>query len=144
MKFKATPAQNIALHTLQSLGLSALLTFIIGLGQFVSLHGLDWQQIGTFAAGGFLTSMTMMWKTLSNNPNTMQAILDTVGELKQAAQSPVTIHNNLPSVSAPAPQAVAPAPPAAAAQPTPQFVSPFPYAPTSTYPFPAVQPGQLQ
>lgn len=134
MKFKATPAQNIALHTLQSVGLSALVTLIVSLGQFVSLHGLDWQQLATFAAGGFLTSMTMMWKTLSTNPNTMQAILDTVGELKTLQTSPVTIHNNLPA------PAVA-TPPAAAVQPAPQFVQPFPYAPSSTMPqMPSVQP----
>jgi hypothetical protein len=140
MKFKATPAQNIALHTLQSVGLSALVTLIVSLGQFVSLHGLDWQQLATFAAGGFLTSMTMMWKTLSTNPNTMQAILDTVGELKNLQTSPVTIHNNLP-----APAVATPAPPAAAPQPTPQiqFVqpAPFPYQPSSTFPqMPVVQP----
>lgn len=137
MKIKPTPAQNIALHTLQSVGLSVLISFIVGLGQFVALHGLDWAQLGAFAAGGFLTSMSMMWKTLSANPNTMQAILDTLGELKQAASaSPVTIHNNLPAPSVPVPQVNLAAPIASttAVQSQPQFVQPFPYQPSSTFP----------
>lgn len=153
MKFKATPAQNIALHTLQSVGLSVLISFIVGLGQFVALHGLDWTQLASFAAGGFLTSMAMMWKTLSSSPNTMQAIMDTLGEIKDlSAQPPVTIHNNLPAPasvqqvsSSPAEPIQSNATPVQQLAPPPQFmppfVSPFPYGPSSTFPqMPVVQP----
>lgn len=144
--FKATPAQNIMLHTLQSVGLSVLISFIVGLGQFVALHGLDWPQLAAFAAGGFLTSMSMMWKTLSANPNTMQAILDTLGELKDVAQpSPVTIHNNLPAsaMQSMLDTLATPAPTPQPAKPVQQFVSPMPNiygGPSSTFPqMPTVQ-----
>lgn len=74
------------------------------------------------------------WKAPS--PAQQSQFLSMLAE--KQAQPPVVIHNNIPTTPAPL---VAPTPPAAAAQPAPQFVQPFPYAPSSTYPnMPAVQP----
>ena len=79
------------------------------------------------------------WKAPS--PAQQSQFLSMLAE--KQAQPPVVIHNNVPAPAAVTPPAplVAPTPPAAAAQPAPQFVQPFPYAPSSTYPnMPAVQP----
>lgn len=106
-KLQLTPAQNIALHTVQALGLASLLSLGVGIVQFVGLHGLDYTQLITFASGGFLTSMAMIWKTLSSNPNTMQAVMDTLGEIKDQV-------NQTPPSTTPVPPAM------------PQFVQPAP------------------
>ncbi len=85
------------------------------------------------------------WKAPS--PAQQSQLLSMVAE--KQAQPPVVIHNNIPvaptpAVATPAPaQPFAPNPtPAQLTAPPQQFVSPFPYGPSSTYPgeMPAVQP----
>ena len=123
-----TPVQITALHTVESVFFSALLSLIVGLVQVVSTHGLDWPMLVTFASGGFLASMTQVYKSLSGNPTVMQAIFQTGEQVKAAiAQSPVVIHNNLPAqASVNPPMQQQPFPPA---RPMPQFTAPQQIAP---------------
>ncbi len=86
------------------------------------------------------------WRAPS--PAQQSQLLSLVAE--KQAQPPVVIHNNIPATPASVPAVATPAPaqpfapnptPAQLAAPPQQFVSPFPYGPSSTYPgeMPAVQ-----
>ncbi len=132
MKFKETPAQNVALHTIQSVLLSALITLVVGIIQYVGLHGFDGTTLATFAAGSFLGQMSMVWKTLAGNPTMLQAALDTLTDIKGlAAQTPVIVHNNIPA--APQIQAAPASIQPAISTPTAQAI---PAQPTQVLPLP--------
>ncbi len=84
------------------------------------------------------------WKAPS--PAQQSQLLSMIAE-KQV--QPVVIHNNIPATPASMPAVATPAPaqpfapnptPAQLTAPPQQFVSPFPYQPSSTYPMPVVQP----
>lgn len=85
LKVKLTPAQAALFHLIESLIASIVLTVIVGAVQYISVHGLNWPGLEATAVSAFLGALSMAYKSVSSNPNTGQAVLDTVGEVKQIA-----------------------------------------------------------
>lgn len=82
MKLKLTTAQTVALHTAESVGLSALITVVVGIFQYLSTAGLNLPGLGATAGVSFLGAMSMVYKSLSTNSQVMAGVADTVGEAK--------------------------------------------------------------
>lgn len=76
-----TAAQIILVHSVESAGLSALLTIMTAAGQEIILHGLNWAALGSVLSISFLAQMSMIYKSLASNPQTTQAIADTARQI---------------------------------------------------------------
>ncbi len=154
-----SPQLIAALHTLESVGISAAITFVTGFFQAVGMNGLNWPVLGTVATSLFIGCMTQIYKSLKGNPLFVQQIIGFFQQLyashvaltgkidalsnQIAGQTPVVINNHpaaLPAVSTPIVQqtgsAMSPVIPA-----RPQFAPP-PTVPTITLGTPAVPGGQ--
>lgn len=87
---KLSPAQAALLHTLESAASSAILTFIVGLVQYLSTHALSWPDLATVFASGFVAAFGLIYKSVITSPNLQQAEADTasaaVAEAKSLAQ----------------------------------------------------------
>lgn len=100
-----TTAQIVLFHSAESAGLSALLTIMTAAGQEIILHGLNWAALGSVLSISFLAQMSMIYKSLANNPQTGQAIADTAQQIaSQVAPSnqpgwPPIVHVDVPSLA---------------------------------------------
>ena len=72
-----TAAQSAIVHVAQSAGLSALISLLIAIAQYLSTGNIDIHTLLSVLGGGFLTGLTMVYKSISSNPNLAQAALDT-------------------------------------------------------------------
>ena len=81
MALKLDTAQTVALHTAESIGLSAGITLVSGIIQYVSLHGLNLPQLGIVAGGAFLGALAMVYKSLSTSPAVLAGVTDTIGQM---------------------------------------------------------------
>lgn len=101
-----TPAQTIFLHSVESAGLSALLTIMTAAGQYAILHGLYWPGLWGVLSVAFLAQMSMIYKSLASNPQTAQAIADTTQQIaSQVSPSnqpgwPPVVHVDVPQLAA--------------------------------------------
>lgn len=75
-----TTAQLAVLHVAQSAGLSALITFLLAIIQYLSTGNIDLPTLLKVLGGGFLTALGMIYKSISSNPQLAQAALDTANE----------------------------------------------------------------
>ena len=80
---KPTTAQQALIHTLVSIGVSALLTIAGLVYQFVLGHGLDIPSLLKFIGPVFLGQLSLIWMSLKSNPNLQQAETDTIHEALQ-------------------------------------------------------------
>lgn len=78
-----TAAQSAIVHVAQSAGLSALISLLIAIAQYLSTGNIDIHTLLSVLGGGFLTGLTMVYKSISSNPNLAQAALDTAQEALQ-------------------------------------------------------------
>jgi hypothetical protein len=127
-------------HSLEVLVLGAVFSLCLSLYQSFNAGTLTLQSAGVAAGSLLFAVIGNGLKGIIGNANFAQAISDLRAELaqQQAAVSPVVIHNNIPASAAP--QEVTPP---QVSQPVQQFVPPFPYQPSGTFPsVPAVTPGQ--
>lgn len=83
-----TPAQIIVIHSAESAVLSILLTVIVAAVQYVGTSGLNWPGLGGVLATSFVAAMGMSYKSLANNPQTAQALSDTVRQVLSQATPP--------------------------------------------------------
>ncbi len=134
------------IHSLEVLVFGATFSLVISLYQSFNAGTLTLQSAGVAAGSLLFAVIGNGLKGIVSNANFAQAISDLRAELAQqkAQASPVTIHNNIPApaVATPAPMQVttlkgtldtttnAPLPT--------QFVQPFPYQPSGTFPMPIV------
>ncbi len=138
---------NTLLTEISALVLAVLLVIAGALLLYLGKISYD-SAIFFFISALGLFGFNSAWKAPS--PAQQSQLLSLVSE-KQA--QPVIIHNNIPATPASVPAVTTPAPaqpfapnptPAQLTAPPQQFVSPFPYAPTPTFPeipaMPTVQP----
>lgn len=85
-KIQPTSAQLALIHVAQSAGLSALVTLLTAVAQYLASGNVDLRVLLTVLGGGFLTGLTMVWKTVSSNPVAAQAALDTAQEALQKVE----------------------------------------------------------
>ncbi len=120
----------------------AVVLLVLGKTDYAETAGL----VGTAVA---LWGGNLLYKAPS--PSQQTTLVQALAQKPSQAQPPIVIHNNIPATPAPVPAVAIPAPaqpfapnptPAQLTAPPQQFVSPFSYAPSSTYPgeMPAVQP----
>lgn len=83
MKTQPTAAQLAFWHGCQSAFLAALVSLLVGIVQYLSSGNVDLHTVLTVLGSGFLTALTMMYKSVSSNPNLAQAALDTANEAHQ-------------------------------------------------------------
>jgi hypothetical protein len=84
---KLSPAQAALMHTLESAASSAILTFIVGLVQYLSTHALNWSDLATVFASGFVAAFGLIYKSVITSPNLQQAESDTLNEAVTEAKS---------------------------------------------------------
>lgn len=87
MNIKLSTAQAVALHTIESVVFSAIITVLSGLVQYVSTHGLNLQQLGVVAGASFLGAVAMLYKSLSTNPQVIAGLTDTVSQTFVSVQN---------------------------------------------------------
>jgi len=75
-----TAAQQAIIHVAQSAALSGLVSLLVGIVQYLSAGSIDLKTLLTVLGSGFLTALTMIYKSISSNPNLAQAALDTANE----------------------------------------------------------------
>lgn len=143
-----TAAQQAIWHVAQSAGLSSLITLLIGITQYLSSGNINPTTLLTVLGGGFLTALTMVWKSVSSNPSLAQAALDTaqlaLQRIEQVApwlaSDLAKIAHQPPALSIPnQTTAIIPAMPVSTAggvypQPVPVRTSTPPYPGTASYP----------
>lgn len=101
-----TTAQIVLLHSIESAGLSALITIIVATLQYVSTHGLNWVGLLAFLGTSFVAQMAMVYKSLSANPQTARALADTAQQIEaRIAPSnqpgwPPIVHVDVPQLAA--------------------------------------------
>ena len=84
---KLSPAQAALMHTLESAASSAILTFIVGLVQYLSTHALNWSDLATVFASGFVAAFGLIYKSVITSPNLQQAESDTLNEAVTEAKN---------------------------------------------------------
>ncbi len=87
IKLKLDAMQTVALHIVESAGLSALVTVVSALVQYISTHGLNFGQLGIVAGGAFLGALAMMYKSLSSNPQVIAGLNDTIPQIWTSVQN---------------------------------------------------------
>src|SRR5271157_82474 len=149
---KQTAAQTALLHAAESLGVAALMSIIAALYQYFILHGFDVQGLIGVGSIGFIGALSMLYKSLSANPNLVPAINDTIKEVDARVTQLGASHLSLVAVVNALVQQQQQAPTPQPAVSRPQFtpvpvptitnVPSIPYQATSTYPgnLPIVQP----
>lgn len=149
---KLSTAQQALIHTLISVGVSALLTIAGLIYQFVLGHGLDFPNLLKFIGPVFLGQLSLIWMSLRSNPNLQQAETDTIHEALQGLHDkldnllPFLHSHTSPPVGGSVVAPVQPAPlympqnVTAAAQPAPVPQLPFPQAINTTLSTPVVKP----
>lgn len=80
MKTQPTAAQLAFWHGCQSAFLAALTSLLVGIVQYLSSGTVDLKTLLTVLGSGFLTALAMMYKSISGNPQLVQAALDTANE----------------------------------------------------------------
>ncbi len=144
-RIKPTTSQLVIIHTAESAGISALMTLVGGVYQYVFTNGLNIPGLLGFLGIAFTACMSMMYKSVRSNPALGQAAIDTANEAKAlAAQAIPLLHQHLPepgilsTVGAPVPAhspfVQAPLPPQQA------FPAPTLAPPSWTQQTPVVQP----
>jgi hypothetical protein len=99
-----TPAQLVFIHTLESVGISGLVTAFFAIVQFIGLHGFDVHGLLEVLGASFVTCMSLIYKTLSGNPQVFQALADTQAQLtelfqqQQQQQAPIA-HVDVPTLA---------------------------------------------
>src|SRR6185503_5932614 len=103
-----TSAQQAVLHVAQSAGLSALVSLLIGTAQYLSTGNIDIHTLLSVLGGGFLTGCTLVYKSVSSNPQLAQAALDTANEAIQRIEqiSPSWLTKDIQNVQKPAPKPI--------------------------------------
>lgn len=76
-----TPAQIIIIHSAESATLSALLTIMVAAIQYAATNGLNWGGLAAVLGTSFVAQMAMVYKSLAANPQTAQALSDTVRQV---------------------------------------------------------------
>lgn len=107
-KAAPTAAQSAILHVAQSAGLSALVSLLIGTAQYLSTGNIDVHTLLATLGGGFLTACTMVYKSVSNNPQLAQAALDTANEAIQRIEqmTPGWLNQDIQKAAKPAPKPI--------------------------------------
>jgi hypothetical protein len=80
MKQQPTAAQQALWHGAQSALHAALLTLCVAIGQWLIAGQLDLHTLWTVLGTAFLAAGSMLYKSISSNPNLAQAALDTANE----------------------------------------------------------------
>lgn len=83
-----TPAQIIIIHSAESATLSALLTIMVAAIQYAATNGLNWGGLAAVLGTSFVAQMAMVYKSLANNPQTAQALSDTVRQVLSQGTPP--------------------------------------------------------
>jgi hypothetical protein len=78
-----TAAQQAFWHGCQSALHAALLTLCVAIGQWLIAGSLDLHTLWTVLGTAFLAAGSMLYKSISGNPNLAQAALDTANEAHQ-------------------------------------------------------------
>lgn len=82
-----TSAQLAILHVAESAGISALMTIVAGVYQYVLTNGLNVPGLLTFLGTAFVACLAMVYKSVRSDPSLGQAAMDTANEAKAAVES---------------------------------------------------------
>lgn len=92
-----SPQLIAVFHTLESLGISAAITFVTGFFQAFGQYGLNWQVLGTVAVSLFIGSMTQVYKSLRGNPTFLMQVWSL---LQQLYSSHTALHSAVNDIKA--------------------------------------------
>lgn len=87
LNIKLSTAQTVALHVVESVLISAVITVLTALVQYVGKNGLNLPQLGIEAGALFLGAMAMVYKSLSTNPQVIAGLNDTIPQIWQSVQN---------------------------------------------------------